>query len=122
MNSVIIQQLSIVWTKGARGAPAASLRNALPRALPVTPYEAAYLYQRHVFSEADGCYRHRLREDQTGDQVPRTCRDLGLALQDGVLSLRTVWTAHMGQPPRKSSSVVKLAIGESARLRERAPH
>jgi|CXWL01.1.fsa_nt_gi hypothetical protein len=115
MNVVIVQQLSVVWTKKSRGTPAAAVRNALPQALPVISHDAAYIYQRHAFSEAAG-YSHRLVEDQTANQVPRSCRDLGLTLEDGVLNVQLSWTAQMGQPPRKSSGVAKLTSNQWARF------
>lgn len=97
MLEVVVQQLSIHWSKVTRGAPAATRRDALPRALPWIPAFAAYSYRHHAFDEWND-YLQRLVEEDTSDRVPRTCRDLSLTLDGERLSLRIHWTDLMGSP------------------------
>ncbi|APR76442.1 Hypothetical protein A7982_01789 [Minicystis rosea] len=99
---VVIQQISVTWSKAARGAPAAVLRNALPRSLPLIPAMGAYVYQRHSFFEKKGQYVHRLIEETSLDHLPRTTRSIEHLLVPAGLSVGVVWTAYDGQPRRRS--------------------
>jgi hypothetical protein len=123
MQSIIVQQISVTWSKRERGAPAATVRNALPRAVPVICSSGAYLYQHHRFSrrgDGDG-YSHHLREDRVSDLVPTACQDLSLSLDADRLSVR-ISGSRLGKPIRGASEVIQLALGQTVRFMANGRH
>ena len=69
--SVVVQHIRVFWTKRSRGAPLSIIRNALPRALPVTPIQAAYIYQSYSFHEDDRAFYQGPHRRAESDEMPQ---------------------------------------------------
>jgi len=112
---IAIQELSTHWTKAARGAPLATLRNASPRTLrlPDVP-------KRSGVSDI----LHRVRFDERVDFEPRQLDEAvlgrryseihGLTVVHDVHRARVTysWTMACGAPERPASTPIWLAPGE----------
>ena len=114
---LVIQLIHCQWTRASRGAPGATLRNAVPEHLPV-PAEiltSPECWQHEVsFAESSNFAPHaRLT------QLPSDFRSTaGLALErndDGVLC-RFVWGPGIGAPEREARTAFNLRPQQSGRL------
>ena len=106
--TVVVQVVTVKWTKLTRPAPAAVTRNALPRAMPIHLAEAPYLFDEHLFLERpNGAFAHRLGKRRTGDHVPERESDLIFVPgADGALSVNLERSESMGAPRRRSPPIV----------------
>jgi hypothetical protein len=115
--AVVVQQITLVWTKPSRGGPAAVARNRLPRAYTMVLSDAAFVYQRHSITQDRGVFDRRIVEEYSAATVPRTARDLTLSLTSAGLRVDLRWTAHMGMPPRRPKTpALELRLGEYGRV------
>jgi hypothetical protein len=120
---VVLQRITVTWWKSARGAPAATLRNALPKALPLIPAKAAYVFQGHAFHEKGDGYAHRLVEETTSDEVPRQTGCIVHVVEQAGLSVGVFWGPYGGNPHRKSRPrAMLLAPGTIGRALVNARH
>ena len=114
---MVVQQVRVVWTKASRGAPGATLRNALPRALPLPLAWARYLSHLCVFTETATGFEqsdehHRLEDDYRDHEG-----ELLLDLQGEALTVGYGWTEETGLPPRREKrAAMVLQPGELGRL------
>lgn len=116
--SVVVQHIRVLWTKRSRGAPFSIIRNAVPRALLVTPIQAEYVYQTHSFHEGDRAFVQGAHGREESETVPRRERFLVLGHEeDGELVVGLGWDISAGAPPRRGNhKAIRISVGESARL------
>jgi hypothetical protein len=116
---IVVQHIEVIWTKASRGAPAATVRNRLPQALPHLPGAGneTYLFRHHRFDESNA-FAVTLIEARTADAPPRREGELLIALRpDGALTLGLRHTGITGKPPRRERpQLLTLALGERGRL------
>jgi len=117
MPPVAVQIVEILWTKATRGAPRASERVALPRAMPLTAMDAHYQAEYFRIAEWNDFRVDRLASG-TAPSLPRLERSLRLQwLDDGQLALGLLPGTREGKPPRAPRpQAIRLAPGEYARL------
>lgn len=99
---LVLQTLSVEWTKKSRGAPGATLRNSVPR----------YLTLPDDVLQSERWWRHQVSFHEFADFVPATQhldvlaegfeRSVGLrvAEKDGLLRCYFEWSTSVGAPDR----------------------
>lgn len=124
---LVIQVVTIFWTKATRGAPRSLERAALPRAFPIAAGDAKEralcLVQQHRILEEEG-FAPKLVGVETRDSFPGTVEALKIvALAGGSFTLGLAAELMSGQPKRRSvPQALTIKPGESARLSVNARH
>ncbi|HLK88315.1 MAG TPA: hypothetical protein VKZ18_00395 [Polyangia bacterium] len=115
---VAVQIVEVVWTKRSRGAPGATLRNALPRAFPMQALSGSCTIEHYRLVESRaGEFEQKLVKAETCDAIPTRIEDLALEPEKDTLSLGLWWDISTGQPERRSvRNAVRLSPGGLARL------
>lgn len=119
---VIIQEITVWWTKMTRGARGAVLRRAVPEALlipaaVVPANEPTYVHHVVRYDEAND-FRAPLSSDVRVQELKGVIHEHNIAasLDDGKLRVDVAW--GWGAPLRHPTrSVLNLAIGEWGRVR-----
>jgi hypothetical protein len=113
---VIIQQITVVWTKKSRGAPWATRRNRVPKAISFTPADCNCLYECYGFAEAYD-FKQELITRQILDQIPHKLSDLLLEYQNNELVIGTHWEQSWEKPARyDKTAALRLIMGQYGRL------
>lgn len=117
---IIVQNVTIFWTKATRGAPRSNERSVLPRAFQIDACankSKKYEFSSFVMSESNG-FTLTKREVTHSDVLPRIQGCLALFEEmDGCLSLGLRWVSSDGQPKRyPRPEAIKLHKGEWAQL------
>ena len=120
---LVVQLVTICWTKATRGAPLSNLRAELPRAFAIDGAPAACRVQRHGIAEWDGFAPAPVQLESLA-ALPGSVGVLRVAPhKDGVLSLGILGTPFSGQPPRRAiPDAITLLPGQWARLVLNARH
>jgi hypothetical protein len=112
-----VQLVEILYTKASRGAPAATRRNQLPRAFPVTlPVDAMYGFEKYRCSEW-GDFVPTMELAESSEQIPHGQGDLVIEVEKPVVLLGLRWNSATGQPARRDRlRAIELRKGQTARL------
>ena len=112
-----VQLVEILYTKASRGAPAATRRNQLPRAFPVTfPSDASYGFERYRCLEWSH-FAPTLELAEPSEQTPHAQGDLVIEVEEPAVLLGLRWNSAIGQPPRRHRlRAIALRKGQTARL------
>ena len=121
---LIVQIISLRWSKQSRGGPGATARNKVARALPLhdTTSEGWHLERWHYQEAADGSFSPA--PVRAGQFTSLPARFDGLLLshevrQDqAILKAQLCWDKYFhGMPPRHTpSSTLRLTVGETAQI------
>jgi hypothetical protein len=101
--TVVVQLVTVSWSKRSRGGEAARLRAALPEAYPI---------HRTLFGNRWGLHQVAMyepagfqpRERTEVDDVVKNVVGVTLELQHDGLHVQFVWTPDVGVPPRRPRS------------------
>ncbi|MBK9037227.1 MAG: hypothetical protein IPL61_39295 [Myxococcales bacterium] len=117
-----IQQVDVIYTKRARGAPAATMRNRLPRAFAMAAPAAAYAFahvrqlERGDLEGVPVAFAVERVSARTAAAAPEVEGDVGIALTAERATLALRWSPAVGQPPRAARTGIALEPGQVARL------
>lgn len=118
---LVVQQVTILWTKATRGAPRANERTSLPRAFVVEPCSALCLIQHYRMAEWNQ-FDIELQTSQSSPQIPGAVDALRLRPtpeKEIVLG----FGSHSGQPVRHPvNQAATLRAGQWAQLIVNARH
>jgi hypothetical protein len=114
---VWVQQVDILYTKASRGAPAATVRNHLPRAYPMqTNGVGVFFFERYKLLEWSD-FAPTLEGSEQALSVPDRCGDLVIEASEEGLKVGLRWNSAMGRPKRHDKpNAITLSGGDTARL------
>ncbi|HEX5725001.1 MAG TPA: hypothetical protein VFX98_06020 [Longimicrobiaceae bacterium] len=112
-----VQRVDILYTKESRGAPAATARNRLPRALAMhAGADDGYAYEHYWLLERND-FTPTLKESRAGPAPPRRQGDLVIGAANDTVTLGLRYNRAIGLPVRHDTPrALTLAKGQTARL------
>jgi hypothetical protein len=115
--AVVVQLIEVWWTKLSRGGEAATRRNAIPDAFPLTRIDGTYVANRYSVDEEND-FRPRILEEYSLPSPPRLHEELILRQTgEGAFSIGVLHTHRTGAPyRRRQDPVFKLGPGEIGRV------
>ena len=112
---VWVQQVDILYTKASRGAPAASVRNRLPRAFAMHTTGAGEFFSERYTLREGADFVPSLEERGQSPWAPHGYGDLVLDASEQVVRLGLRWNYFLGQPARHNKpTAITLLKGQTA--------
>jgi hypothetical protein len=122
---IIVQELETWWTKHSRGAPAAHLRNATPKALPVpmgVDRKQPFLLHSVRFDETES-FSPRALAASPAVSLERPARCIELREHaPGKLVVTFAWNGMCGAPRRPRGAPIQLREGTWCRISYNGRH